>query len=146
MSRITGQIAALLNVREVVINRGAEEGVQEGMKFAILNRKGMDIVDPGTGEALGSVEVAKALVRVVRVHPHMAVARTFRKKTVNVGGGAAFGAILRSFEPPRYVDIPETLKIEEGRDFREIEEGESFVKRGDPAVQVLGEEFDVVEE
>jgi hypothetical protein len=75
--RIRGKVAQILNVRELVINRGSDAGVIEGMEFAVLNRQGTRIVDPDTEQELGSVEIPKVLVRVVRVEPRLAVARTY---------------------------------------------------------------------
>jgi hypothetical protein len=70
-----------------VINRGSDQGVQVGMRFAVLNRKCHNVVGPKTGESLGSVEVEKVLVKVVRVEPKLAVGVTFRN--FRSGFGAA---------------------------------------------------------
>jgi hypothetical protein len=84
--RLRGAVAALLTGRELVINLGSEQGVVAGMKFAVLNRQGIDIKDPETEEPIGSVEVPKVIVEVARVEPRLSVARTFKKRQVNVGG------------------------------------------------------------
>ncbi|MCA1832118.1 MAG: hypothetical protein ABR548_05140 [Actinomycetota bacterium] len=133
--RIEGRVAQILNSRELVLNRGAADGVQVGMRFAILNRKGADIRDPETDEVLGSVEVEKALVKVVRVHERLAVARTFRTTFVSGILGALSGLTTESRH------VPETLKTDERTYQQELDESESFVKRGDPAIQIVGEEF-----
>lgn len=134
--RIEGQVARVINAREVAINRGAEHGVEEGMRFAILNRHGADITDPETGDVLGSVEVDKAIVKIVRVSPRLSVGRTFR--TYRVGGGLNVG-VERLFGAAR-TEV-ETLKSDEATYKEELDEGESYVKRGDPVVQVVGDEF-----
>jgi hypothetical protein len=134
--RIEGQVARVLNAREVAINRGADHGVQEGMRFAILNRQGAGITDPETDEPLGSVEIEKAVVKVVRVHPKLSVARTFRK--LRVGGSLNFG-MEALFGASR--TETETLKSDERTYKEELDESESYVKTGDPVVQVVGEEF-----
>ena len=135
--RIRGQVAEILSNRELALNRGEEHGVEVGMRFAILNRKGADIRDPETGESLGEVEIAKTIVKVIRVQERLCVARTF--KTRRVGGGIS----TSFFEPAR--TVTETLRIGDRPYVEELDESESYVKRGDPAVQVVGDEYGQVE-
>jgi hypothetical protein len=99
------------------------------MRFAVLNRKGANVVDPETGESLGSVDVEKVLVKVVRVEPKLAVARTFR--TFTSGFGKLFSGTPRG----------ETLRTDSATYKQELSEEDSYVKRGDPVVQALGDEF-----
>lgn len=139
--RLRGKVAAILNKRELVINLGIDDGVQEGMRFVILNSKGVDVRDPDTGEILGSVEVPKTIVKIVRADgPHLAVARTFR----TIPGSPGIRASLASAEvfggrPAR----PETLAISPGTELRsELRDEESFVKVGDVALETRGDEYD----
>ena len=126
--RIEGRVAQILTARELVINRGTVEGVEVGMRFAVLNRRGTDIRDPDTGDVLGSIELEKVLVKVVRVDEHLAVARTFR--TFRVPGTGALGWTSFQGSPAR--TVPETLKTDERRLKDELDEKESYVKIGDP--------------
>jgi len=131
--RIEGQVARVLSDRRLAINRGEEDGVREGMTFAILSRSGLDIKDPETGLPIGSVEVAKTVVKVVSVQPRVAIARTFRTVTSSgIFGALSTGPTKRS----------ETLRTDGDTAEREIDESESRVKTGDAAVQVLGDEFE----
>src|SRR3954453_6350862 len=133
--RIRGVVAQLLNQRELVINCGSDDGVSNGMTFAVLNRRGAEIRDPKTGEVLGSVELPKVLVRIVRTDERLAVARTFKTERRNVGGGGmGVSGIGRIFEPELYVDVAETLRLEDKTFAEEITERESYVKIGDPVV------------
>jgi hypothetical protein len=109
--RIEGRVAQILTARELVINRGSAEGVEVGMRFAVLNRRGTDIKDPDTGEPLGSVEIEKVLVKVVRVDEHLSVTRTFR--TYRVGGSALWALAALQGSPPQ--TVYETLKTDERR-------------------------------
>jgi hypothetical protein len=131
---IEGRVAQILNSRELVLNRGDEDGVMAGMVFEILAPQGEDIRDPVTDEVLGSVERPKVVVRIVQVEPKLAVARTFRSRRRNVGGTDATKSWMRLFEPPKYVTEYDTLKTSE-RTWEDLSEEESFVKRGDPARQ-----------
>lgn len=136
--RVEGQVAQVLNERELVINRGSSHGVEEGMRFAVLNRQGAHITDPETGESLGAVEVEKTLVKVVRVSDKLSVGRTFR--TFRRGGFSPPDA-LQSLLAPARTEV-ETLRTEGKTYVEELDEAESYVKRGDPVVQIVGEEFE----
>jgi hypothetical protein len=136
--RIEGTVAQILNRFEVVLTVGSEHGVDEGMRFAVLNRKGAQIRDPKTNEELGSVEIPKVILQVTRVQPKLSVARTFRTIRRNVGG-RGFG--LDVFQPPKWVEERESLRTQDRPYEEELDESESYVKIGDPAVQVLGDEF-----
>ena len=129
--RIEGKVARILNERELVINRGSRDGVEIGMRFAILNPNGIDITDPETHEVLGSVPIAKTIVKVVRVDERMSVGRTFRT-IPGRAGGSVFSAIAALSPIP---DRPETLRAGERTVYQEISEEESSVKTGDPAIE-----------
>ena len=137
---IRGKVARILNSREMVINVGAHNGVTVGMRFEVMDAKGEDIRDPDTGELLGSLERPKVEVEVARVQERLSVASTYKQESVNVGGvgivgaiGTPFGEILR---PAKWETRYETLKTEE-KTWEDLEEEDSFVKTGDPVVQVV---------
>jgi hypothetical protein len=135
---IRGQVARVLTTRELVINRGNADGVGVGMRFAVLDPKADNIRDPETGEVLGSVSRPKVNVEVTRVEKRLSLAATYRTRRVNVGGqGAGISALGKLFEPPEYVDEFDTFKASD-QSWQELDESESFVKVGDPVVQ-LGE-------
>jgi hypothetical protein len=140
---IRGKVARILDTRNLVINLGANHGLVVGMYFDVLDPKGEDIRDPDTGEVLGSLDRPKVRVQVVKVEERLAVASTFKKKTINVGGrgGLAVTGLAEMFLPPKHVTKYETLKTTE-KTWEDLEESDSFVKTGDPVVQVL-EELDV---
>lgn len=140
---LRGKVARILDTRNLVINLGATHGVIAGMYFDVLDPKGDDIRDPDSGDILGSIERPKVRVQVVKAEERLSVASTFRKKTVNVGGrgGLAVGGLAEMFLPPKHVTKYETLKTTE-KTWEDLEESESYVKTGDPVVQVL-EEVDV---
>ena len=147
---LTGAVATVLSPRELVINIGAEAGVQTGMKFAVLNPMGIAITDPETDEPLGSVPIPKVIVEITRVEPKLSVGRTFKKRRRNVGGqglGAlGMAGVTNLFEPPKWVDEWETLRTEQKPEVAELDPEQSYVKRGDPVEQVMGDEFDTSEQ
>jgi len=140
---ITGAVARILSARELVINRGSDHGVTQGMHFEILAPEGEDIEDPDTGDLLGSVDRPKVAVRIVEVKPKLSVARTFRKHRRNVGGIGigGTGAFSRIFDAPKFVTVYETLKTTE-ETWENLSPEDSYVSVGDPVRQVLSDRDD----
>lgn len=142
---IRGKIARVLNSREVALNVGDDKGVEVGMLFDVLSL-GEDIVDPDTGESLGSLDLPKARVKIVRVYDRLAVASTYRAKRVNANAdkypGLRFPPTIEEFfQAPKWETRYETLRSSGAfeRDTADMSEDESYVKTGDPVVQVAGE-------
>ncbi len=138
--RIRGKVARVLNSREIAINRGSEDGVTEGMRFAVLSDAGENITDPDSGETLGSVYRAKVEVEVVVVRAKLSIARTFKVKRRNVGG-TGIGNFGKAFEAPKWIEEPQTLKTEEST-WEDLSEAESFVHTGDPVEEIPGGDGD----
>ena len=138
LERKRGKVAAILTKRELVLNLGEDDGVTVGMRFVILNRHGIDVKDPDTGEVLGSVEVPKTVVKIVRIDgPHLSVARTFR--TIQGTPGLLASAAAIGGRPSKV----ETLDIAEGSSLKaELSAEESYVKPGDVALETRGDEYD----
>lgn len=139
-SRIRGSVAKILNTREIIINRGAEDGVEAGMKFAVLDPEEDEVTDPDTGEVLGVIRRPRLRVIVHRVEPRLAFARTSDARRVDVGGlGYDWEAMSRIFDrirmPPRYEERAETLRTDEPA--WDGEDGDRPVRTGDPVEQVL---------
>ena len=143
MMPIRGKVAQILNTRELVINLGSEDGISPGMYFDVMDPKGTDIEDPDTGEILGSIERPKVRVKISRVETRLSMASTYRSKKVNIGGeggGRGFsssGFLSQILAPPKWVTKYETLKTQE-KTWEDLDEKESYVKIGDPVVQVVG--------
>ncbi|GAB3262831.1 hypothetical protein GCM10027562_26900 [Arthrobacter pigmenti] len=79
MSKITGKVAQLLDSRELVINKGSEAGVSDGMRFAVLSSETHSITDPDNpDQIIGSLPITKTIVKVTETQPKMAIAKTFR--------------------------------------------------------------------
>jgi hypothetical protein len=141
-ARIRGQVAKVLNARELVINRGEKDGVTVGMKFSVLDPKAENISDPETGEVLGSIDRPKVNVEIATTSDRLSIARTYKTKTINVGGRGVLAANLGSaLTPPKWVTQRETLKTDETT-WEDLDEAESYVRRGDPVTQVFEMELD----
>lgn len=136
---IKSKVARVLNSREIAIAAGSEQGVRVGMYFDVLDPKGEDIRDPDSGEVLGSVARPKVRVKVTSTQEKLSIASTFKKRKINVGGSAqgfdTIGLFGRALMPPKYVTKYETLKTDE-KTWEDLEEDQSYVKTGDPVIEV----------
>lgn len=131
-SPIRGKVAEVVSDRELILNRGAEHGVYEGMYFSVLDPTTIDVTDPESGESLGGIKIVKIVVRAVEVAPKLTLARTFRTRTINLGGsGTALSAIANSLAAPRLVEQVEKLTVDKNSP-RKIDPSQSIVHRGDP--------------
>ena len=133
---IRGKVARVLNSREIAINLGKSDGVVVGMYFNVMDRKSEDIRDPDTGDLLGSIERPKVGLKVTMVQEKLSIASTYKATRVNVGGALETSALSRMLMPPKWVTKYETLKTEE-KTWEDLDEAKSYVKVGDPVVQVI---------
>lgn len=138
MTQIKGKVAKVLNARELLINRGSDDGVGVGMRFAVLDPQAENVRDPDTGKPLGSISRPKVTVEVTQVEPHLSLAATYRKVTENRGGSGlgTATALSKVFQPPDYVQRYETFRSTE-QTWEALPESQSYVKTGDPVVQLL---------
>ena len=139
---IRGKVAKVLNDRMLAINIGTVEGVRAGMLFDVLSEDAAyDVCDPDTGEVLGSVGRPKIRVKVGRAGRRIAIAHTYAMVEVNVGGRGDIlgrqlaGGIGDIFEPPKWVEQPETLESKE-KAWDDLPQQDEQVKSGDVVVEV----------
>lgn len=131
---IKGQVASVLTDRQLVINRGAEHGVEEQMIFAVLNRNAIEIKDPETGQLLGNAPIAKVVVEARVVEERFTVCSTFRTKRVG-GGGLLSQGFTDYFAPER--EVRETLRrSDNSSNAVELDARDSIIGIGDPVVEV----------
>lgn len=74
-------VAKVLTEFRLIINRGAQEGVKEGMTYLIYEM-GEEIIDPETDLSLGNLEITKGQGRVINVQPKMATIESTLTKRV----------------------------------------------------------------
>lgn len=146
--RIYGKIATINSDREVTINRGAESGVEKGMRFAVRGPS-TEVRDPDTNEVLGETSQIVTIVRVEEVKPKFCIARTFRKQKVLVEKGRSGGSLsgLKSyndlFQPPRpdkFETRTETLRIDPKKSGLPVNPEDSIVQVGDEVMLILESE------
>jgi hypothetical protein len=140
--RIQGKVAAILTLSELVINRGSADGVLVGMQFAVLNSQGINVRDPDTGELLGSTELVKTVVKIVRIDgEHLSVGRTFRTIPGRRGALDAF-SIAAMTGVTGTPDRVETLATSQATLKEELSPEDSYVKIGDPVIEAKGDEYE----
>jgi len=141
-SDVTGKVIKVVEVfndRELALNAGTDDDLRIGTTLIIKSGAPHQLKDPDTGEVLGEIVATKAVVRVYEAQERFSLARTFRTRTVNVGGmTTGMSAFSKIFEAPRFETHVETLRrSDEGG--RPISVAESVVKIGDIA-EVVDEE------
>lgn len=150
--RVLGKVARINSDRELIINRGANHGVEAGMTFVVKGDP-IDIKDPDSGDSLGQVAVIKVIVRVEEVDEKFSIARTFRTHRALVEGGQKAGDLYTSYsavgsslnrllQPPRaakYETRVETLRVDPDKG-KPISERDSVVSVGDIVESVLENE------
>ena len=128
--KIYGKVARVLNSRELALNVGQEHGVENDMLFDIFPRSRDDITDPDTNAALGSIYRPKVRVKVTKVEQRFSIARTYQTK------GSSFSAWASLANSALQAQRYETLKQSDAKS-EDLDEADSYVKRGDPAEQVV---------
>lgn len=135
------KVVSVITDREVAVSGGAEAGIEPGDTLLILGEP-VQISDPDSGEVLGEVVPNKAVVRVYDVKDRFALARTFRSRTVNLGGSGVLNPLGKYFDPPKYETRTETLRRSPAAgDFLSPEE--SIVEVGDRVEKFDGDVKDV---
>jgi hypothetical protein len=133
---IEGKVAAILNEREIIINKGSDAGVVPNMIFGILEVT-EGIKDPDTGEDLGKFEFIKIKVKAVDVQPKLAVCRTYETYQINVGGTGRF-FVPDIFGPSQWVTKVKTLQYKDAP-FQPLREEGSYVRVGDKVRELQAE-------
>ena len=75
---IAGRVARLITQDELVINRGREHGMDNGMVCVVLDPRTEHVTDPESGEDLGSLRRVKVRLIVVDTGDRVSLARADR--------------------------------------------------------------------
>ena len=61
----------------MVINAGSNQNINVGDKFQIIDKVGSEpVMDPDTGESLGTLDIIKGTVEVTAVYPNMSIVQS----------------------------------------------------------------------
>jgi len=107
------KIVKIINEYRVVINAGSNELIRDGQYLEVFV-KGAPIVDPDTGDNLGTLDYVKAKLRVINVFPMMSVCENRETETYGLLSGLA--ALQKEEVLPLNVDSKEISGGYEGID------------------------------
>ena len=65
-------VAKVLSPTQLVINKGSNAGLKEGLRFLIYQLSDDDIIDPITKQSLGKLEIVKGTGKIVHLQDTMA--------------------------------------------------------------------------
>ena len=135
---LQGQVAQILNEREIVINIGSERGVSVGMKFAVLADAPTKVYDPDNGDLLDVIDREKTRVEAIEVRPKITICRTYRTRWE--GSNPIYRSLgIEMLEETREIaprKIVETLRIDDASHLPLLSPYESYVKIKDRVVQM----------
>ncbi len=78
------KIVKIIDDKTVIINAGSNNKVTKFDKFEIYDI-GEEVIDPDTGESLGTLDVIKETLNVVRIYPKMCMCRKIYKLDIFTG-------------------------------------------------------------
>lgn len=118
---IRAKIAKILSEDEFVINKGDIDDVERGMIFVVKDDRLDDIVDPDTGESLGSIDRPRLSIRITKVGERAALGKRYERHS-------AWGAISASIGSYRPAGILSLIETED-----RVEVGDLAIYDGDRA-------------
>lgn len=136
--RLKGQVAEILNSRELVINIGVSQGVKVGMKFKVCE-PAHEVLDPVTKESLGRIDREKIKVKVVEVFEKLSLARTYETYEETPFDYSTLDLNVRNYlSTSSSATRVRTLRVTDQKaPFDPLDEKSSFVKIGDLVIQTL---------
>lgn len=99
MSRDLFKIVRIVNGYTFVINGGLEDGINSGDSFHILDKKGDVVIDPDTGEVLGTLDAYKGKITAKTIYPKMTICETgYTQSTLMKSSTAILSAFSERIE------------------------------------------------
>ena len=130
---IEGKIASILNERDVVINKGSDDGITEGMRFKV-NDPAVKISDPDTGDELGTMRREKIRVKVMELQPRFSIAKTYETYTAPMSSVAT--QVADAFRSRMVTRVRKIILEPPDQKTVTIDVTGSTVNIGDPVVQI----------
>lgn len=72
----------IINEYQVVINAGSDDLIHDGQHLEVFVH-GIPIIDPDTGDDLGTLDYVKVKLRVINVFPKISVCENRETETIN---------------------------------------------------------------
>ena len=133
---IEGRVASILNSRELVINVGKKDGVEEGMIFAVITGDPIEIRDPESEEILDNILREKVRVEAREVREKITICKTYRM-TFSPSAASINLAMMNILKSFPQTETPETFKHSENATPPPIAKEDQYVKIKDRVVQVI---------
>ena len=102
MSKIP-QIIKIVDDKNLVINLGFEDNVTINEQFQIFE-KGTEIIDPSTGQSLGTLDFIKTTVTATSVLPKMTICQSIRHETTDLANMLTALSVTRTERKSLNVD------------------------------------------
>lgn len=131
-----GKIIRVIGVRDVVVNRGSDDGIEVGDYIGIVDPNEEPVTDPESGADLGGLRIYKASLRISTLSRRFAVASTYKTTQTNVGGVMPDVDMGKFWSPPNFVTEMEKLELED-TSIQPIRPEEVTIS--------IGDEFEIIE-
>ncbi len=83
MSKYDPRVIEILDEYSIIINYGRSNGASENDEVRVI-AKGPEVIDPNTGDSLGTLDSIKATLSLVTVYEHFSVCKKIQFKTTNI--------------------------------------------------------------
>lgn len=105
-------VAKIIDHYKVVINRGSNDGVNEGDRFLVYEIS-EEITDPISGEPLGRLELTKGTGRVIHVQEKISIIESDQKSLPIISGITSIlaGGDRLPFDNPEVGDRAKLISI-----------------------------------
>jgi len=104
------QVINIVDNENIIINAGSNNNIKVDDLFEIYSTDGVEIIDPFSGESLGSIEFKKATVYAYQVMPKMTICRNYEKLDILDSFREINSAISKAV---RLQDAPLNIRPEE---------------------------------
>lgn len=105
MTKKNIRVVKIINSKQLVINAGTNDGVTENQLFRIVSpdENAESVIDPDTGENLGTLNLVKATVVITTVYPKMSIVEAPEKKVSGYSMINPTDTIMKNLAGERYI-------------------------------------------
>lgn len=110
-------VAAVQSSTQLVINKGSNDGLKEGLRFLIYQLSDEDIIDPVTKQSLGKLEIVKGTGKITHLQGTMATIESDQyerkqpRKIIKTSSTNHFGLIFQPQRTIEEIDSGESTQI-----------------------------------
>lgn len=99
------KVVKIINSKQIVINAGTDDGVTEGQLFRIVSpdKNAESVIDPDTGENLGTLNLVKAKVVITTAYSKMSIVEAPERKISGYSMINPADTIIKNLTGERYI-------------------------------------------